>query len=133
AFAGISLAGIGVTGFAADAIYHLVAYEMSRPGISREAMLPVMERLQSADLVFIGPQLLALLAGVVLLAATSARRGLAARRVPFELCLALGVAVAGGAAVRALGSGRRAVALAVLALFSLAVAELGAALARARS
>jgi hypothetical protein len=132
-FAGVSLAGIGVTGFAADAIYHLVAFEMSRPGISRDAMLPVMERLQSSDLAFIAPQLLALLAGVAVLAARAARSGLAARRVPRELWLGLALAVVGGAAVRALGSGRRALALAVLALFSLAIAELGVALSRARS
>jgi len=132
-FVGASLAGIGVTGFAADAIYHLVAFEMSQPGVSREAMLPVMERLQSSDLVFIAPQLLALVAGIALLAARSTRSGLAPRRVPRELWAALGLAVVGGAAVRALGSGRRALALCVLALFSLAIAELGAALSRARS
>jgi len=133
AFIGVSLAGVGVTGFAADAIYHLVAFEMSRPGLSREAMLPVMERLQSSDLVFIVPQLLALVAGVAVLAACAVRAGLAPRRVSRELWLALGLAAVGAAAVRALGGGRRVVALGVLALFSLAIAELGAALSRARS
>ncbi len=48
-FAAASLVGVGVTGLAADAIYHLVAYEMSLPGVTRDAMLPVMERFQSAD------------------------------------------------------------------------------------
>ena len=133
AFLGVSLAGIGVTGFAADAIYHLVAFEMSRPGLSREAMLPVMERLQSGDLVFIAPQLLALVAGIAVLASCAVRAGLAPRRVSGELWLALGLAVVGGGVVRALGGGRRVVALGVLALFSLAIAELGAALSRARS
>ena len=133
AFAGASLAGIGVTGFAADAIYHLVAVEMTRPGVARDAMLPAMTRLQSGDLVFIAPQLLALVIGVAVLAVVAARAGLAPRRVPRELLGALAVALIGGAIVRAVGEGRRAVALAVLALFSLAIAELGAALARARS
>ncbi|HXZ84367.1 MAG TPA: hypothetical protein VEI82_02650 [Myxococcota bacterium] len=131
AFVGVSLAGIGVTGFAADAIYHLVAFEMSRPGIPIDAMLPVMARLQSVDLVFIAPQLLALAAGVGVLASSASRAALAPRRVPRELLLALGLAVLGGAVVHALGAGRRALALAVLALLSLAIAELGAAL-RAR-
>jgi hypothetical protein len=133
AFAGASLAGIGVTGFAADAIYHLVAFEMTRPGVARDAMLPVMVRLQSGDLAFIAPQLLALVVGVAVLAVVAARAGLAPRRVPRELLAALAVAVIGAAIVRAAGAGRRAVALAVLGLFSLAIAELGAALARARS
>jgi hypothetical protein len=132
-FAAGSLVGIGATGLAADAIYHLLAYEMSLPGIAREAMLPVMERFQSADLAFVAPQLLALLGGVGLLAWSTARAGAVSRLAPRVFALALVLAVAGGAAVRAFGAGRRALALAVLALFSLAIAEIGASLWRARS
>lgn len=133
AFLAASLVGIGATGFAADAIYHLLAAEMVAPGVSREAMLPVMERFQSADLVFIVPQLLALVVGVAWLALLAARAGAASRWTPRLLALALVVAVAGGAAARAFGGGRRAVALGALALFSLAIAELGRGGARARS
>ena len=125
--------GIGATGFAADAIYHLLAAEMVAPGVAREAMLPVMERFQSADLAFIVPQLLALVVGVGWLALLAARAGAASRWTPRLLALALLVAVAGGAAARAFGGGRRAVALGALALFSLAIAELGRGAARARS
>ena len=133
-FAGATIFGVGVTGLAADAIYHLVAYEMSLPGLTREAMLPVMQRFQSADLVFVAPQLLALLGGMGFLGWSAARAGAASRWVPRLLALALGVALAGGAAVRASGgAGRRALALGVLALFSLAVAELGLGLWRVRS
>jgi hypothetical protein len=133
-FAAASLVGVGATGLAADAIYHLVAYEMSLPGVSREAMLPVMERFQSADLIFVAPQLLALLGGVGFLGWSAARSEAVSRWVPRLLALALGVAIIGGAAVRAAGgAGRRALALSVLALFSLALAELGASLWRARS
>jgi len=133
AFAAASLVGIGATGFAADAIYHLLAYEMTLPSVAREAMLPVMARFQSTDLAFIVPQLLALVVGVAWLAAVAARAGVASRLAPRLLWIALGVAVVGGAAARAAGSGRRAVALGALALFSLAVAEVGRGLARARS
>ncbi|MFI5315810.1 MAG: hypothetical protein ACHQ6T_08920 [Myxococcota bacterium] len=133
AFAAASLAGVGVTGLAADAIYHLAAYEMSRPGVARDAMLPVMARFQSADLAFVAPQLLALVAGIAWLAVSAARAGAVSRRAPRLLALALGVAIAGGAAARAFGGGRRGVALSALALFSLAVVQLGAALQRARS
>ena len=37
AFAAASLVGIGATGFAADAIYHLLAFEMTLPGVARDA------------------------------------------------------------------------------------------------
>lgn len=133
AFLAASLVGIGATGFAADAIYHLLAAEMVAPGVAREAMLPVMERFQSADLAFILPQLLALVVGVAWLALLAARAGAASRWTPRLLAVALLVAVAGGAAARAFGGGRRAVALGALALFSLAIAELGRGAARARS
>jgi hypothetical protein len=134
AFVAAALVGIGATGLAADAIYHLLAYEMSLPGVTREAMLPVMQRFQSTDLVFVAPQLLALLGGVGLLAWRGARAGAVSHWAPRLFVTALAVAAAGGAAVRAAGgAGRRALALSVLALFSLAVAELGASLWRARS
>jgi hypothetical protein len=133
-FVGATLVGIGATGFAADAIYHLLAYEMSLPGVTRDAMLPVMERFQSADLVFVAPQLLALLGGVGFLTWSAARAGAASRWAPRLLAAALVLALVGGAAVRASGgAGRRVLALCVLALFSLATAQLGAGLWRTRS
>jgi len=132
-FVAAALVGVGVTGFAADAIYHLLAYEMSLPGVAREAMLPVMERFQSADLVFVAPQLLFLLGGVGFLGWVAARAGAASPRLPRVLAGALALLVVGGVAVRALGTGRRELALAVLALFSVAVNQLGWGLRRARS
>jgi len=125
AFGFASLAGIGATGLAADAIYHLLAFEMTLPGVPREPMLPLMERFQGPDLVFVAPQLLAFVLGFGLLTGSAARAGLASRVSPRLALAALAVGVVGGAAVRAAGSGRRAVALGVLALFSLSLAELG--------
>ena len=129
-FAAASLAGIGATGFAADAIYHLLAYEMVQPGIERAAMIPLMARFQSADLVFVAPQLVALLVGLALVSLAAARAGLVPRANPRLHLAALGLAVVGGAFANATGQGRRVVALCVLALFSLAVAWVGVALAR---
>jgi hypothetical protein len=77
AFAAASLVGIGATGLAADAIYHLLAFEMTAPGVIREAMVPVMDRFQSADLVFVAPQLLALLTGVAVRAGAACGPGAA--------------------------------------------------------
>jgi hypothetical protein len=70
---------------------------------------------------------------VLVVGVVAARAGAASRWSPRLAGLALGVAVAGGAAARAAGGGRRAVALGALALFSLAIAELGREPARARS
>jgi hypothetical protein len=129
-FAALSLAGIGATGLAADAIYHLLAYEMVLPGIDRAAMVPVMARFQAEDLVFVAPQLLALLLGLALLAFVAARAGLVSRAAPRLQLAALALALAGGVAVSvAGGAGRRALAMTVLGLFSLSLAWLGAALA----
>jgi len=133
AFFGASLAGVGVTGFAADAIYHLIAYEMSLRGVARDAMLPVMERLQGGDLVFVAPQLGALFIGTGWLAVAAARAGVAPRRAWLELALAPALGLLGALAVVSLGAPRRLVALSALGLYSLAVAELGAALWRPRS
>jgi hypothetical protein len=120
AFAAAALVGIGATGFAADAIYHLLAYEMTLPGVARDAMLPVMARFQSADLAFIVPQLLALLVGVAWLGVLGARARVSGRLVPYLV----GLTVVGFPAASAAGSGRRAVMLVALALFSAAIAEL---------
>ena len=132
-FAAASLAGIGATGFAADAIYHLLAWEMVQPGVARDAMLPLMARFQSADLVFIAPQLLALAIGLGLLSLAASRAGLVPRANPRLHLAALALAIVGGAVANATGQGRRAVALTVLALFSLAVAWIGVGLARGRA
>lgn len=133
AFAAASLVGIGATGLAADAIYHLLAFEMTAPGVTREAMVPVMDRFQSADLAFVGPQLIALVAGGGWLVWLSARAGVAPRRAPLWVGLTLAAAVVGAVLVNAAGLPRRVVAMTVLGCFSLALAELGASLWRARS
>jgi len=132
-FAAASLVGIGATGLAADAIYHLLAFEMTAPGVTREVMVPLMDRFQGADLWFVTPQLLALLGGTGWLAWAAARAGVAPWRAPRWVWLALAAVLAGAVAVRAAGLPRRVVAMTVLGLFSLALVELGAGLWRARS
>jgi hypothetical protein len=94
-------------------------------------MIPVMARFQAQDLVFVAPTLLALLVGLAWLAFVAARAGLVSRASPRLQLAGLALALAGAAFVRASGgAGRRVVALGVLALFSLSIAWLGAALAR---
>ena len=103
---------------------------MVQPGIARAAMIPLMTRFQSADLVFVAPQLLALLVGLGLVSLAASRAGLVPRANPRLHVLALALAVVGFAVANAIGQGRRLVALCVLGLFSFAVAGVGAALAR---
>ena len=77
-----TLAGIGVAGLGADAIYQLLAHEMAQAGIARDAMLPVMARFQSQDLMFVAPLLLAPLVGLGLMSLAALRAGLASRLNP---------------------------------------------------
>ncbi len=105
---------LGVVGMAADAVYHQLAYEMTAPGIAREAVLPVMTKMQTEDLLPLLPLLLFFLVGAVGLGWQRARSGLGSAwtacllRAP-ALTLPLGVV-----GVLALGLSRRLVALATL-------------------
>jgi hypothetical protein len=66
--AGTILLLIGAMGVAADAIFHLLAYEMVGPGTERPQMLLVMRRMQEVDLLWILPLIGAFFIGAVLLA-----------------------------------------------------------------
>jgi hypothetical protein len=65
---GCSLLAVGAVGSAADAMFHLVAFEMTARGMDLPAMVPVMQRLQGPDLGLLAPFIAAFLAGHVLLA-----------------------------------------------------------------
>jgi len=123
---------VGAMGSAADAIFHVAAYEMTDPSAPRAAMLPVMERLQTAGLRFLIPLVLAFFAGSVALAT-----GMARERVVPRLCPALawiGLALLPASARFAQGAeAQRLLALAGLGLLSAAVGWAGVALARSRA
>lgn len=70
-----SLLLIGAMGSAADAIFHLLAYEMTAPGVQRDAMLPVMARMQSAGLVWILPLIACFFLGTGILLRVALRAG----------------------------------------------------------
>lgn len=82
---------VGAMGSAADAIFHLFAYEMTAPGAPSEALLPVMARMQGPGLVWILPLILSFFVGTGLLARAAhradGRRG--GRRVAIALLLVL--------------------------------------------
>jgi len=70
---------MGAMGSAADAVLHLLAVEMVAPGIERDAMIPVMERMQGPNLALLGPLIAAFFAGSFTLALGFARAGLTPR------------------------------------------------------
>lgn len=103
---------VGAMGSAADAIFHLFAYEMSAPDAPRQAMMPVMARMQGPGLVWILPMILCFFVGTGLLARVAHHAGDSrnARRVAiglaFILTLLFVLALAGQIAPgRAIGLG----------------------------
>lgn len=107
ALTGAVLVLIGAMGSAADAILHLVAYEMTAPGISLEAMAPVMRRLQGRDLALLLPFVLAFFLGHGLLVGALRNRGSLARLGATVLLVAPAIVIFGAPSVgRGLVSGR---------------------------
>jgi hypothetical protein len=107
ALAGCVLLLIGAMGSAADAMFHLVACEMTAPGISLEAMAPVMRRLQGRDLALLLPFVLAFLLGHALLVGALRKRGPFARLGAIVLLAAPAIVIVGAPSVgRGLVSGR---------------------------
>jgi hypothetical protein len=118
------LLAVGACGDAADAIYHQLAYEMVRPGIDQAAMLPVMERMQSVDLLFLLPMIQAFLAGCITLAIGSAKEEIVPQANPLLYALAIGIALA-GILGKPMGLSARTIGLTCLALLSASVTWIG--------
>ena len=128
--AATTLLAIGACGVAADAIYHLLAYEMVRPGIDQAAMLPVMQRMQSTDLRLLMPMILAFLIGCVAFALGAAAAHVVPKANPWLYVLALGVGTTYGLVGGSTGVSGRIVGLACLGCLSASVAWIGIALWR---
>jgi len=129
-YVGAALLLVGAVGNGADAVYHQLAYEMTAPGAQESAMVPIMTRMQTADIRLLIPLMLAFFAGAVCLAVGLVRARWATSRLWQLYVLAGLVAVGGRAAVAAGGLAARPVSLAVLALVSVAMASTGFALRR---
>lgn len=100
--AGAGLLLLGTAGSAADAVLHLLAVEMVAPGIDREAMIPVMERMQGPNLALLGPLIAAFFAGSIVLALGAVRAGIVSRWNPWLFAAALpALALGGGLALLA--------------------------------
>jgi hypothetical protein len=117
----VALLALGACGDAADAIYHQLAYEMVRPGVDQAAMLPVMQRMQSVDLLYLLPLILAFLLGCVSLAVGSARSGVVTKWNPMLYALCPVAVIAG----RFSGIPGRTIGLTCLGLLSVSLAWIG--------
>jgi hypothetical protein len=122
----------GAMGSAADAVFHLVAYEMTAPGIATDAMVPVMIRLQGPDLALLLPLVAAFFAAHAVLAAALRRKGRFARAGFAAIVLAPVVAAAGAAATRAGLVPGRIAGLATLAALAGSLALVGAQIVSSR-
>jgi hypothetical protein len=128
ASAGTALLAVGACGDAADAIFHQIAYEMVGRGAERAAMVPVFQRMQSFDLLFLLPMVVAFLAGCIALAVGMSRENIVPRWNPMLYALAFGIAVIGGPMANSVGLTGRTIGLTVLGLLSVSLVLIGIAL-----
>jgi hypothetical protein len=123
--AGVVLLLWGAMGMAADAVYHQLAVEMTAPGTARDAVLPVMAKMQLVDLRPLVPLILSFIVGAIVLGAQRAwRRG----GSPWAARLLMAPVVTvplGILAVSALGAPRRAVVLVTLGVVCAGLAAVG--------
>lgn len=122
---GAVLTLIGALGNAADAVYHQMAFEMTAADVDRQAMLPVMTRMQTEQIALLVPLLLAFFPGVACLCVGLARENRAPARVGWLFAAMLAVGLAGVAATSGFGLRPRPFSLAALGLFSVAMAWTG--------
>jgi hypothetical protein len=125
----------GVLGMAADAVFHQLAYEMTAPGIARDAVLPIMTAMQTVELAPHLPLLFAFVIGPVLLgwqvrrdAGPAVSAGAAALLMAPAATIPVGIL-----AVRLLGLPKRAIALIVLGEICLGLSALGLAVGQRNS
>ena len=130
--AGCVLLAIGAMGSAADAVFHLVAYEMADPAVMSEAMAPVMRRLQGPDLGLLLPFVVAFFSGSAVLAVARRKGGTFARVGFLALIAAPAVLLAGAPLVRFGLLAGRVVGLAFLGAIAGSLAMMGLSMATER-
>jgi hypothetical protein len=121
---------VGAMGSAADAVFHLVAFEMTAPGLAGPALEIVMRRLQGPGLALLLPFVAAFFAGHVLLVLGLRRRGLVGPLAPWLLAAAPVAAGIGALVARAGAGGARAAGLTALGCVSGSLVVAGARLWR---
>jgi|SRR5215467_1821297 len=120
---------LGAMGSAMDAVFHLLAYAMTRPGLEPASLLQVMAFMQGPGLRLVAPFIASFFLGGVVLSIALAKKGDVSKASGWIYLAALGVAAAGAAAASDGIISSRAVGLSVLAAVSMAQAALGLELA----
>jgi hypothetical protein len=116
---------LGAIGSGIDAIFHLVAYAMTAPGLERAPLLQVMTYMQGPGLRLVAPFIISFFVGGVCLSiALMKERRISKASVYMDLA-AMGIALAGGWGASRGFVSSRAVGLTVLAAVSLAQVILG--------
>ena len=111
---------LGAMGSAMDAVFHLVAYAMTMPGLEPGSLLQVMAFMQGPGLRLVAPFIVSFFVGGIFLAVALRKEGAISRAGEYFYATALGVAVAGAAAASSGIVPQRAVGLSVLAAISMA-------------
>ena len=122
---------MGAMGFASDAIFHLLAYEMTAPGQQLSEMIPLMERMQGGAPMYLGFMVASFFAGSIVLTVGLVHCGMAPHPLPWVAII--GLAALFGAQLLPAGSDwHRAVGLTSLAVLSASLAWSGLAISRHR-
>jgi len=121
---------IGSAAMGADTVYHQLAFQMTAPGVAREAVLPVMVKMQTEALRPLVPLLLLFPAGAVLLGLQRRRAGVGSSFTTRALMAPLVIVPLGVASRLAFGLPQRSIVLAMLAALSAGL--FGVAVDRAR-
>jgi hypothetical protein len=117
-------------GSAIDAVFHLLAYAMTMPGLEPSSLLKVMAFMQGPGLRLVEPFILGFFAGGILLSIAFAKSGAVSKASAYMYPIALGIAVVGGPAASAGFLPSRIVGLSVLAAVSISQVLIGFELSR---
>jgi hypothetical protein len=128
---GAGLLLLGAMGSAIDAVFHLLAYAMTRPGLERGSLLDVMAFMQGPGLRLVAPFIVSFFLGGVVLSVVLTKRHTVSKASVYTYLMSLGIAVAGAAAVSGGVISSRAVGLSVLGGVCMAQAWVGFELCRA--
>jgi hypothetical protein len=122
---GTGLLLLGAMGSGIDAVFHLLAYAMTMPGLERSSLLKVMSFMQGPGLRVVAPFIASFFVGSIVLSVALRKSGTASRASMYMFFMAVGIALAGGPASSSSYISARAVGLSVLAAVTMAQACIG--------
>lgn len=128
---GVGLLLLGAMGCAIDAVFHLLAYAMTMPGVEPRSLLQVMTFMQGPGLRLVAPFIASFFLGGILLSTALAKKRTVSKASMYLHLGSLVIAVIGAVAASGGVISSRAVGLSVLGAVSMAQASVGFELRRA--